>query len=141
VRLKAEASETVKEAVPGRLRGLEMARAARGFKVIINADRWCVTAANEAASLDDPSDPIVLAYGLMQSVYLTVDGTGALSRHWEWSDPTREGPGECQPALPRRRDRRGHRADIAGPRALRRASRSRRVIGPGWPHGRRAYEA
>jgi hypothetical protein len=80
-----------------------MTLAARGFKVIVDADRSCLTAVNKAAAPDDPSDPIAIAYGpvnLVQSVYLAVDDTSALCWHWQWSGPTRAGSGEYERLCP-----------------------------------------
>jgi len=103
VRAQAEVPDAVREAVPRRLRELGMTLAARGFKVIVDADRWCLTAVNKAAAPDDPSDPLGIAYGpvkLVQSVCLAVDETGALCWHWQWSSPTRRGPGEYERLCP-----------------------------------------
>jgi hypothetical protein len=72
---------------------------ARGFKVIVDADRWCLTAVNRAAAPDDPSDPLAIAYGpvkLVQSVYLAVDETGAPCWYWQWSGPSRGDPGDYE---------------------------------------------
>jgi hypothetical protein len=102
VRAPTEAPDSAREAVPRRLRELGMTLAARGFKVIVDADRWCVTAVNKAAAADDPS-PLAVAYGpfkLVQSVYLAVDDTGVLCWYWQWSGPMRGGPGEYERLCP-----------------------------------------
>jgi hypothetical protein len=99
VRAQTETLDAARDAVPGRLRELGMTLAARGFKVIVDADRWCLTAVNKVVAPDDPSDPIAIAFGpvkLVQSVYLAVDETGALCWYWQWSGPTRGGPGEYE---------------------------------------------
>jgi hypothetical protein len=103
VRAETEAPDAVREAVPRRLRELGIRLAACGFKVIVDADRWCLTAVNKAAAPDDPSAPFATAYGpikLVQSVYLAVDETGAPCWYWQWSGPTRGGPGEYQRLCP-----------------------------------------
>jgi hypothetical protein len=103
VRPRTEAPDAVREAVPRRLRELGMRLAARGFKVIVDADRWCLTVVNRAAAPDDPSDPLAIAYGplkLVQSVYLAVDDTGDLCWYWQWSGPTRGGSGEYERLCP-----------------------------------------
>jgi hypothetical protein len=67
VRARTEAPDAVREAVPRRLRELGMTLVARGFKVIVDADRWCLTVVNKAAAPDDPSDPLAVAYGRSSS--------------------------------------------------------------------------
>jgi hypothetical protein len=103
VRVETEAPDTVREAVPRRPRELEVRLAARGFKVIVDADRWCLTAVDKAAAPDDPSTPFATAYGpikLVQSVYLAVNETGALCWYWRWSGPTCGGLGEYERLCP-----------------------------------------
>ena len=94
MRLQTEAPDTVREAVPRRLWELGIRLAARGFKVIVEADRWCLTAVNKAAAPDDPSAPFATAYGpvkFVRSVYLAADETGALCWYWQWFGPPRGG--------------------------------------------------
>jgi hypothetical protein len=103
VRAQSEAPDAVREAVPRRLRELGMTLAARGFKVIVDVDRCCLTAVNNATAPKDPPDPIAVAYGpvqLAQSVYLAVDETGTPCWYWQWSGPTRGGPGEYERLCP-----------------------------------------
>jgi hypothetical protein len=99
VRVQTEAPDAVREAVPRRLRELGMRLAGRGFKVILDADRWCLTTVNKAAA---PDDPLAIAYGpvnLVQSVYLAVDA-GALCWYWQGSGPARVCSGEYERLCP-----------------------------------------
>lgn len=99
MRAQTTAPDAVKEAVPGRLRELGMALAARGLDVRLEVDRWCLTAINKAPAPDDPTDPLAVAFGpikLVQRVHLAVDDEGALCWYWQWSGPTRESAGEYE---------------------------------------------
>jgi hypothetical protein len=87
--------------VPRRFRALGLTLASCGFKVIIDADRWCLPAVNLAAASDDPSDPFAVVHGpakLVKSVHLA--DTGDLCWYWQWSGPTREGLGEYERLCP-----------------------------------------
>jgi hypothetical protein len=71
-----------------RLHELETMLAARGLAVRVEEGHWSLIAKNEAASADDPHDPLAMALGpvsLSQRVRLAPDDKGALCWFWAWT--------------------------------------------------------
>ena len=85
---QSQAHDAVRETARTRLHELEAMLAARGFAVRVEEGHWSLVAKNEAASADDPHDPLAMALGpvsLSQRVRLAPDDTGALCWFWAWT--------------------------------------------------------
>jgi hypothetical protein len=99
VHANTDAHDATKGAAMKRLRELETALTARGFKVRVEPHSWALVARNVAA---EPEDPLGkhFAPALAQRVQVSTDDKGALNWYWQWSGPTRDAPPEYELLCP-----------------------------------------